>query len=539
MGLYDYMYLVPRDEYLASKKKAEDGVNTGGDVLDSTVNNIEVTSGGTVVVGGGGGAAAGVDGGRKVATGRPDRSLTPYPRGAGSRGGGGGGGNLDRFDPDPGDHLDSLTGGRLARARAKQFAQPSKDVLGEKEAVQVSSADPDAMETEPLPPTKGPFFKAAASSKLLTAAGKPGTAMRAAATGVRGFAPKRPTGKPTPMDIDDQSVGEALAAPPPRVVPRTGKTAAVRAAAKKDSPRSVMDQLMRNRLQELQMKVLPPSKVATKAGKSQARLAEASKGKKSSVLPSVTAEQLNSAQTQKVLHELRDIHKEEMRMSAAKKYLPAARGQAIKRQHEEDNEAGSPGTKFPYTRRLPAGYRPPVSIRGVKRGVGHVDGEHYHHEEDRVSKRRTPRGAVRMGVTPLTARKRSAAALVSDEEEEYDHPAKRPSRSRRGEAVRIQLPPSQVQKRGRAGEEGLVFGPPGYLRKKARRGPSPPRRRQVTKRKAVDPLTYEEEEEEEARGVMDAMLDHVEGDDVEGEDFGEIIAREELKGLRKQIKDEP
>ena len=38
---------------------------------------------------------------------------------------------------------------------------------------------------------------------------------------------------------------------------------------------------------------------------------------------------------------------------------------------------------------------------------------------------------------------------------------------------------------------------------------------------------------------MDAMLDHVEGDDVEGEDFGEIIAREELKGLRKQIKDEP
>ena len=55
MGLYDFMYLVPREQFQSMKRASEttggiDGI--GGNVQDSHVNKIEVTDGGTIVIGG-------------------------------------------------------------------------------------------------------------------------------------------------------------------------------------------------------------------------------------------------------------------------------------------------------------------------------------------------------------------------------------------------------------------------------------------------------------------------------------------------------
>ena len=104
MGAYDYMYLVPRDQYESGRCRsgAVDGV--AGNVSESSVNNIEVSNGGTVMIGkdgsskppavdnaGGGGAP-------------PSTSRQPAPRSAPSSSASSGGSN-------------GPTGGRLAGRR--------------------------------------------------------------------------------------------------------------------------------------------------------------------------------------------------------------------------------------------------------------------------------------------------------------------------------------------------------------------------------------------------------------------------------------
>ncbi len=441
MGLYDFMYLVPRDQYRPGGGLGHGGGGGGGgsndgvaagDVRESQINNIEVTNGGTVVLAAGEDAAAGR---ARSPTPTPavrvggGRALEMPPSAAKKRSRAGGRRDEAEGDADPTSRPEDW----VMRERHKEFALADTeggDGGGERRQQQQQG------QQQQQQPQQAPARAVAASSAKLRAAGKVGNAVAA--------------GTVAGAHLDDAEVSRYLTRQRPRTDQSAATTATRRRAPPKAPkasapPRSVMDKLVRDRVLDLQLRMHPPRKRSR----------------------TVTQEAVERQQAQAVLHELRDQHRQTMRESAGRMYagrrpVPAKRGRfAI-----DEEAALVPGPTTGKRQRTSApsptkavASRPllPPSTTHKRRRFAEEDDDDLVFGGPSPPKRLARSGvnAVRIPLSATTAAKRGR---VGEEGLVFGPSAKR--RARPGlNAVRIPLPPSVTVKRGRAGEEGLVFGP--------------------------------------------------------------------------------
>ncbi len=503
MATYEQMYMIPVAQYEAMRKGGSEGIV--GNVSDSNVHNIEVTQGGSIQIDG----ACASNKPAAAETKSVPQSLAPASSEGGAK---------KKHVP----HAKRQARGKRGKKRGDEKPwddggnYPSHYHRGHKTKRgsvfhQVNEGGND--DDDDGGGGGKEKVQLAAMSKNLSAAGKVPNALTAASKETQQFLPP-----PTPMDIDDDDIEpvqddvdmHSVASLPQkkRKIPTTplphalgwGKTR--QRPVKKSSPpqvvprspeqeqKKVMDNLIQHRLDQLRgIKSFPPQPKLPPPQPPSAASFPSRWGRRSNAAIQRMQKDRREREAQvhrSIIHELRDLYRQERKESAGKKAAAAAPAvkPALKRSREEEMDIDSVLTKLSKWYEIPpsplpptppprrdslkrkrapaiavrskrASYSPPRSLTPRKRPHSSDDDE----EEDRMGGKRSRRfgpdaimGVRRKARSPL---RENAAKRRRRGYSPIDHPIAGFKRQR---ALSDRFSDVEEEKRGRFGPSPVLLG---------------------------------------------------------------------------------